>query len=295
MSLLSDALRAEFQQSDDLRDAGLRTPEEVRRWDDIPYGPDSRWQALDLYRPRQAEGRTLPVIVSVHGGGWVYGDKEHYQFYCMELARRGFAVVNFSYRLAPEHKFPAALEDANAAFNWVLDNTERYLLDRERVFAVGDSAGGNLLGLYACFCTNPAYAAQFDFRPPEGFAPKALALNCGVYHISREPLAPDEQTLQLMDDLLPGGGTDAALERVDVLAHATADFPPAFIMTCTDDFLKSQAPLMANRLMELGVPFALRVYGSRTRALGHDFQCNIRTEDARRCNDDECAFFRSFR
>ena len=63
-----------------------------------------KWQKLDVYRQKDATGK-LPVIVSVHGGGWVYGDKERYQFYCMDLAERGFAVVNFSYRLAPEYKF----------------------------------------------------------------------------------------------------------------------------------------------------------------------------------------------
>lgn len=55
----------------------------------------------------------IPVIVSVHGGGWGYGDKERYQYYCMSLAQQGFAVVNFSYRLASKYKFPAPLEDTN--------------------------------------------------------------------------------------------------------------------------------------------------------------------------------------
>lgn len=96
-------------------------------------------------------GRPLPAIVSVHGG-WVYGSKEVYQFYCMSLARRGFAVVNFSYRLAPKHKFPAPLEDANAVFHWVLAHAGEYGFDPERIFAVGDSAGANILRLYSAAC-----------------------------------------------------------------------------------------------------------------------------------------------
>ena len=118
MSKTSDLVRAQFKSGDDLRDRGLATPKDICRYDDIPYGPDTSWQVLDVYRPRASEGQILPTIVSVHGGAWVYGDKERYQYYCMSLAQRGFAVVNFTYRLAPEFQFPASLEDTNLVFTW---------------------------------------------------------------------------------------------------------------------------------------------------------------------------------
>ena len=172
MSEMSDTIRKLFREGDDRRDAGLTTPEGIRRFDDIVYGEDAERQILDVYRPRDKAG-VLPVIVSVHGGGWVYGDKERYQYYCMDLACRGFAVVNFTYRLAPEYKFPAALEDTNQVFAWVLDHAEEYGFDRTRVFGVGDSAGAHNLGLYAAVCTNPEYAAKYPFQPPEGFVPTA--------------------------------------------------------------------------------------------------------------------------
>ena len=123
MSLISRIIRKEFKKNDDLRDSGLTTPEEILRFDDIVYGSDPQWHVLDVYRPKERAGEELPVIVSVHGGGWVYGDKERYQYYCMDLAKRGFAVVNFTYRLAPEAKFPASLEDTNDVFCWVLANS----------------------------------------------------------------------------------------------------------------------------------------------------------------------------
>lgn len=123
----------------------------------------------------------IPVIVSVHGGGWGYGDKERYQYYCMSLAQQGFAVVNFSYRLASKYKFPAPLEDTNRVFVWLLAHAVRYGFDTHNVFGVGDNAGVHLLALYGACCTNPAYAALFTVRPPAGFVPRAVALNCGVY------------------------------------------------------------------------------------------------------------------
>ena len=147
MSFISFMLRTAFRRSDDKRDAGLTTPEGIERFDDLRYGEDARWNLLDVYRPKGIEGK-LPVIVSVHGGGWVYGDKERYQYYCMSLAEHGFAVVNFTYRLAPKHKFPAALEDTNAVFHWLMRHGADYGLEPSRVFGVGDSAGAQLLGLF---------------------------------------------------------------------------------------------------------------------------------------------------
>ena len=296
MSQASDFVRTNFKDGDDIRDAGLTTPGDIVRCDDIIYGADPRWQSLDVYRPKAEEGKILPVIVSVHGGGWVYGDKERYQFYCMNLAQRGFAVVNFTYRLAPENKFPASLEDTNSVFTWVLDNADKYGFDKEHIFAVGDSAGAHNLGLYSSICTNPEYAAKYDFRPPEGFAPTAVALNCGAYVItlSKGPDGSDDLTQTLMGDLLPEKGSDEELELINVVNHVTPNYPPTFFMTCTGDFLKNQAPLMAEKLAEAEVPFMYRFYGDKDHVLGHVFHCNIRTEDAKLCNDEQCEFFRKF-
>ena len=291
MSRFSDQTRRDFKANDDIRDAGLTTPENILRYDDIAYGSASHWQALDVYRPRAAEGRTLPVIVSVHGGGWVYGDKERYQHYCMSLAQRGFAVVNFSYRLAPEYTYPASMEDTNAVFHWVRDNAGAYGLDADRVFAVGDSAGAHMLALYCCICANGEYAKAYDFAPPEGFIPTAVALNCGVYRLEGDGWPAREP---LLKDLLPGGGTPGELALISPLPHMTADFPPTFVMTSNDDFLKAHAPILAARLAELDVPFVYRYFGGRDVRLGHVFHCDMRSRDGAKCNDEECDFFRRF-
>ena len=95
MSLYGLGLRASFKISDTIRDRGLQAPKDIVRFDNLPYGTDPRWQTLDVYRPKNAGGTALPVIVSVHGGGWVYGDKNLYQYYCMSLAQHGFADGGF--------------------------------------------------------------------------------------------------------------------------------------------------------------------------------------------------------
>lgn len=293
MSITSDKIRQIFTAGDNKRDAGLKTPEEIQRYDDIAYGPDSVWQVLDVYRPKAQAGKILPVIVSVHGGGWVYGDKERYQYYCMDLARRGFAVVNFTYRLAPEHKYPAPLEDTNLVFSWVLKHAEEYQFDAEHVFAVGDSAGGHCLGLYVAICTNPEYAQKYPFTVPDQFVPNAIALNCGVYHITMD-VGKDDMNQNLMKDYLPEQGSKEEMELIDVTKHITKNYPPTFLTTSVDDFLKDQLPLMENQLLKCEVPFVCRFYGDSQNRLKHVFHLNIRTADAALCNDEECEFFRSF-
>ncbi len=294
MSAVSDFIRKSFKEGDDIRDAGLTTPEDVVRYDDILYGSDPKWQVLDVYRPKDRAGEKLPVIVSVHGGGWVYGDKERYQYYCMSLAQRGFAVVNFTYRLAPEFKYPAPLEDTNLVFSWVLAHQEEYDFDTRHIFGVGDSAGGNILGLYCAICTNKEYARKYSFQTPQGFAPQAVALNCGAYVVDAEQISPNEQTLALMADYLPQKGTKEELELLNVVSHVTEDFPPVFLMTATGDFLKEPTLLMASALTRCSVPFQYHFYGNKDNLLPHVFHCNMKSEDAKKCNDEECAFFLSF-
>ncbi len=293
MSATSDGIRKGFKEGDDIRDAGLTTPSDIVRFDDIVYGEDSHWQSLDVYRPAAMKGKKLPVIVSVHGGAWVYGDKERYQYYCMSLAQRGFAVVNFTYRLAPEFKFPAQLEDTNMVFSWVLDNAQEYDLDTRYVFGVGDSAGGHLLGLYCDICSNSKYARKYAFKTPEGFIPTAVALNCGAYVI-RVDRPEDLQHLMLMRDLLPKKGTKEELKCIDVTAHVTSKFPPAYIMTATGDFIKELAPFMVQALSDNNVPCVYRLYGDNDNRLPHVFHCDMRSKEGRICNDEECRFFKSF-
>lgn len=290
MSETSEMIRKSFKEGDDIRDAGLTTPEGIKRYDDIVYGSDEKWQVLDVYRPKDKEGQKLPVIVSVHGGAWVYGDKERYQYYCMSLAERGFAVVNFTYRLAPEYKFPASLEDTNLVFAWILEHAGEYDFDTEHIFGVGDSAGAHILGLYTAICTNPEYAEHYDFKVPRGFVPTAVALNCGKYEINLGE-ASEGQTQKLMEDLLPEKGSRKELELITVTNHVTENYPPVFLMTAVEDFLKEQAPLMVKKLTACEVPFLYRVYGDKKTRLQHVFHCDMRLADAKLCNDEECNFF----
>ena len=286
--LYAERVRQLFKKNDDIRDSGLTVPDDVVRVTGLAYGPDPA-QALDIYYPAGAD-KALPAIISVHGGGFVYGDKERYQYYCMSLAQRGFAVVNFSYRLAPEHRFPAQLEDTNLVMRYISSRkpegaagTVLHMIDLNNLFMVGDSAGAMLASQYCAALGNPAYARMLGLDTPP-VRIRACALNCGLY-------AFDPRKDRMMARCYFDGPAEDFSDKMDIGGNITKDFPPAFIMTSTGDFLQARAEPFAAILASEGAEYELHVYGDGKNRPGHVFHCNMKDALAKICNDDECAFF----
>ena len=279
------------------RDKGLKIPAGIKRLVDIPYSKDDGSCLLDLYKTARASKKTLPVIVSVHGGGWIYGDKELYSFYCMELARRGFAVANFTYRLAPENKFPAALVDANNVFKWILKNAAAYGLDFKNIFATGDSAGANYLATYAAILTNKKFAANFPFKTPERLKLKGLYLNCGMYDWTSFAQNKDgeknDQNAALLQALMPNGGTEREAQIASPALNITKDFPPSFVVTAEHDFLRESAGVMVQSLCRAGAEFRYKRYSSAKERLDHVFMLNLRSKEGAKSIDEQCEWFKA--
>jgi acetyl esterase/lipase len=263
-------------------------PNNIVRKTDIPYGMHGRWNLLDVYYPKTAD-RPLPVIINIHGGGYVYGSKELYQCYCMDLARRGFTVVNFNYRLVPHISFPSPVHETNEVMQWVCANAADYYIDLGNVFMAGDSAGAQIASQYCAIVTNAEYAKLFDMSVPD-FKLKAVALNCGMY-----------DKFHQMDIPLPGLLTDYfgkdPLEhgdKINVLKFINERFPPAFIASAVNDFLLPYSQPFFDYLGSKGVESVFKVYGAKKQKnIKHIFHLNIFSDAARQCNDDECDFFKT--
>ena len=285
-------IREDFARGDAIRDEGLPLPEDVQRFEDLPYGPHPE-NLLDVYCPAGTE-TPLPTIISFHGGGWVYGSKKVYSHYCMRLARRGFTVVNFDYRLAPESKYPAPLEDMCNVAKWVLDNAGSYFIDTNNLFMVGDSAGGQMAFQFLALLTNPKFAKLFSVKAPEGFRINACGLNCGCYFMPISRLVSPKRAGAMFEAYYPEDYM-SVVPQFKVNKYVTNQFPPAFVMTAQNDYLKMMAAPLHKLLKRRGVETALHIYGTKEqKEIGHCFHLNSRSELADKCNDEQCAFLRNY-
>lgn len=277
--------RMRWAQNDFFRDRNLCTPRDVERFEDIRYveGSQGEWHLMDIYRPKNVPF-VLPTIVSVHGGGYFYGNKELYRHYCMGLAQLGFGVVNFNYRVAPEYYFPAPLEDVNSVLTYLEEHGVEYGLDVHNLFMVGDSAGAQIASQYAAILSNPEYAARFDFTVPE-LRILGLGLNCGMYDL---PSHPDPVMQDYLGDLF---GSDDP--RLDVLSAIDDRYPPSYLISSYEDFLLSQCEPMAQLLRSRGVDADYKIYGRPGDfRVGHVFHVNMRTPEGKDANWDQTQFFR---
>jgi acetyl esterase len=221
---------------------------------DGPGGP----LRLRLYRPT-AGGDALPVIVYIHGGGWVLCSLETHDNLCRSLCEAaGAAVVSVDYRLAPEHRFPAAVDDSLAGVEWAAANAASLGGDPAKLVVAGDSAGGNLAAAVALRARDagaPRIAGQLLIYPvtdlPSDVYPSyaendAYGLTrAAMEHYWREYIGPGDAT-----------HPHAAVLR----APDVAGLPPAFVLTAQYDGLRDEGEAYAAKLRAAGIPTALKRY-----------------------------------
>ncbi len=200
--------------------------EQCRTVLDVAFGPEED-QKLDLYLPDDAAARDLPVILFFHGGAWAHGYKEWNGFMAPVLVDLPAIFISAGYRLAPEHKFPAPLDDAFAALGWVHRTIGEYGGDPGRIFVAGWSVGGTLASLITL--RRDLYAA-WDL--PDGIV-KACFAACGGFAYRADVPAPGNSGITYGDLLFdrPEDETLASpLDHVDgnrtpfYISHASGDF-----------------------------------------------------------------------
>jgi acetyl esterase len=220
-------------------------------------GPDGAIPAR-FYEPAGLGLEDRPLIVYFHGGGWTIGDLDTGDSACRFLAANVPAtVLSVDYRLAPEHPFPAAVEDALAAFRWAAVDNKRLGADPGRIAVAGDSAGGNL-----------AAAVSLLSRDSEGPSPAMQAL---IYPVTDAVGGQDSRDRFAKGFLLSKAdmdwfeshylppGVDQADPRVSVLrADDVSGLPPAYVTTAGFDPLRDEGEAYAARLEQAGVPTTLR-------------------------------------
>jgi len=211
-----------------------------------------------LYRPA-ADG-PLPLLVYFHGGGWVLGGLASHDSVCRSLANgAGCAVLAIDYRLAPEHRFPAAVDDCYAATEWAAANAATLGADPKRVAVGGDSAGGNLTAVVAQLARDrgaPSLRFQLLVYPATD-----AGYDTPSYHENATGYLLELDGMRWFYDHYLGGASDRSDPRASPLrTRDLRGLPPALVITAEFDPLRDEGERYAVRLREAGVPVTLHRY-----------------------------------
>lgn len=197
----------------------------------------------------------FPVVVYLHGGGWVTGSPQTHRKLGMQFADAGYLTINVDYRLAPEHPFPAGLDDCVFAIKWAGQNAAKYHGDPNRLAVGGDSAGGNLTA-----ASVTALAAE-NYNGPK---PRAALLIYGLFDFPAQlKTASDNAMFQEMSKAYAGSGYPDVLKdpRVSpIFAVKPGALPPSFVVCGTADALVSDSREMAEALKRADIRHELHIY-----------------------------------
>lgn len=177
--------RKDFEDSCAGRDAGLTFPEGVRCSTDIAYADDGiKTHLLDIYRPEDSQEKVLPVIINVHGGGLIIGNKEFNRYFCALLCKKGFLVYSIEYRLIPDCLIYDQISDVFIAMDYIKERLVADGGDSSHVYMAGDSGGACLI-TYANAIQNNTNIARAANVTPSGLRINALGLISGMFYTSR--------------------------------------------------------------------------------------------------------------
>ncbi len=244
----------------ELRRAALARVEELT----IPAADGTPLPAR-LYAAQPMGGAALPALLYLHGGGFVIGDLDSHDSLCRQLAlRSGGAVVSLAYRLAPEHRFPTAVDDAWATMAWLAAHGQRLGLDATRLAVGGDSAGGTLAAACALHARDIGLPLSLQLLITPGTISNADTPSHKTYATGYvlEATAIDWFFDQYIDRPQRSDWRFAPMNADDV-----SDVAPACVILAECDPLVDEGIAYADRLRAAGVPVALELY----RGVTHDF------------------------
>lgn len=239
---------------------GLSTaPDPTVATQDLTYPTADGLQAVRVYKPVNGGAKPLPVIVYFHGGGWVIANLDVYDATPRSMARNLNAiVVSVDYRQGPEHRFPAAHEDANSAYQWVLREATNWGGDLSRLAVAGESAGGNLAMNVAIAARDAGWATPRHVLAVYPIANADPQLASKRLNTASMPLRT--ATLAWFGEYALRGPSDQRDPRYNLVGAELGGLPPVTIVNAEIDPLNSDGETLANALRAAGVPVEHQVW-----------------------------------
>lgn len=248
--------RADFERSSAARDKELTFPEDVCETKDIRYSEDAcDAHRMDIFRPKGREQEILPVIVNIHGGGLVLGNKEYNRFYCAKLSEQGFLVYSLEYRLVPDCTIFDQLSDLSLAMEAIRERLSRDQGDAEHVYAVADSGGACLLTYFAAMQNNRELADAAQITPSK-LPLRALGLISGMFYTT----CFDQIGLFLPKYLYGRNYKQGAFAPYVNPEHpaVVGSLPPCYLVTSKKDHLQRYTLRFKQALADNKVPYRLQ-------------------------------------
>lgn len=221
---------------------------------------------LDLTRPKSSQGK-MPALVFIHGGGWTGGNRESFHPFMLQFSKQGMVCITVQYRFAPQHRFPAQLEDVKCAVRWLRANAEKYHVDPERIAAFGVSAGAHLAALLGTTAEQPQWEGLGGHAGQSSRVCVVVGL-AGPYDLlqgyqnSVNQLDQEGAAVRhLLEGFLGGNPQQmpAAYREASPLDHVSKESSPALLMHGAKDTLVliEQSEAFEKKLKESGVEVAL--------------------------------------
>lgn len=262
---------------------------------DVAYG-DNPSETLDLIAP-SGTYETAPLIVWVHGGAFIGGDKQYVQEYMTMLAHHGYAVASINYSLAPDARYPTPVLQLGQAYEFLRQHALEYGIDDSRVVVGGDSAGAQIALQFAMIQTEPEYAARVGISPGVTLGTlKGVISFSGLLNMRQFDETTSASVNYAYDQAAAAyfgetdWKTDPRSKDASIVGSVTDSFPPAFIMDGNTVSFENQAQDLANELRGHGVEVELSLYDKSLATLGHDYQFSLETEQARQVYRDVVGF-----
>lgn len=266
LNFIFNKKREDFQKLTEERHGNFKFPDNVVQIKNIGYDKKYPERRLDVYRPDDTS-RKYPVIVNIHGGGLVMGNKEFNTYFCAQLAKLGFIVFSVEYRLIPDTKIYGQWDDVSRAMDFVADIAPSFDGDMSNVYMVGDSAGALLVVYALALQKNRRFVNTVNVRPSK-LNINAAALVSGMFYTTRF----DEIGLFMANSIWGKGFRKRGIHRFTNPGYSgiVNHLPPCYLISSEDDPLLHYTRDFMRSLCEVGAQHKICVYHSRD-DLGHAF------------------------
>lgn len=269
---------------------------------DLTYVSKHKKNTYDLYLPKHTT-ESIPVLIWVHGGGYVGGDKTGMTEFATKIAAdANIAVVSMNYELAPDATYPSQVTQVHDLIQ-SLQKTAHPDLDLTTVMLGGDSAGAQIALQYATIESNPAYAKEMKLTPLLSQNLKGVISYCGP--VDLQQTAHQSSTNQAMRFFVKtvawsllgekNWQTNPKLAQASLVKHVTKDFPPTYITDGNAYSFQEQGLALENRLKTLNVPVTSLFYTDNPKQINHEYQFDYSQSEAQTCYAQTLTFLKQFR